>query len=69
MAAGADPIVAVRSAAFGARNLPFIHFHPTAKLGPSAEEVIREIKRLFKIEKNNPLLLAPKVASRGAVAS
>ena len=36
-----DPIVAVRSAAFGARNLPFIHFHPTAKLGTSAEEVIR----------------------------
>ncbi|MFW6681122.1 hypothetical protein [Komagataeibacter intermedius] len=49
-----DPIVAVRSAAFGARNLPFIHFHPTAKSGPSAEEVIREIKRLFKIEKNPP---------------
>lgn len=49
-----DPIVAVRSAAFGARNLPFIHFHPTAKSGPSAEEVIREINRLFKIEKNPP---------------
>jgi hypothetical protein len=49
-----DPIVAVRSAAFGARNLPFIHFHRTAKSGPSAEEGIREIKRLFKIEKNPP---------------
>ena len=48
------PIVAVRSAAIGARNLPFIHFHPTAKSGTSAEEVIREIKRLFKIEKNPP---------------
>ncbi len=47
----AGPIVAVRSAAFGARNLPFIHFHPTAKSGPSAEGVIRELKRLFKIEK------------------
>ncbi|NMG42034.1 hypothetical protein GRZ55_22700 [Chelativorans sp. ZYF759] len=53
-ATASDPIVAVRSAAFGARNLPFIHFHPTAKSGPSAEEVIREIKRLFKIEKNPP---------------
>lgn len=49
-----DPSVAVRSAAFGARNLPFIHFHPTAKSGPSVEQVIREIKRLFKIEKNPP---------------
>ncbi len=39
---------------FGARNLPFIHFHRTAKSGPSAEEGIREIKRLFKIEKNPP---------------
>ena len=34
---------------------PAVHsFHPTAKPGPSAEEVIREIKRLFKIEKNPP---------------
>ncbi|MCP9630820.1 hypothetical protein NML43_27340 [Rhodopseudomonas palustris] len=52
--AASDPFVAVRSAAFGARNLPFIHFHPTAKSGTSAEEVIREIKRLLKIEKNPP---------------
>ncbi|WP_210204446.1 hypothetical protein [Devosia submarina] len=52
--ASTDPIVAVRSAAFGARNRPFIHFHPTAKSGPSAEGVIREFKRLFKIEKNSP---------------